>query len=83
MNQPLDQRSPKYRFWLTVIALVMSGVFAFMGVGIFSLGQGLASAPENIDPDATILTFNFIGTIVLAMTPACLLLAYMLRPGGK
>ncbi len=83
MNEPLDQRSPKYRFWLTAIALVMSGVFAFIGLGSFSLGQGLASAPENIDPDATILTFNFIGYILIAMVPACLLLAYMLRPGGK
>lgn len=83
MNQPLDQRSPKYRFWLTVIALVMSGIFAFMGVGCFSLGQALAAAPENIDPDVTILTFNFIGSILLIMVPACLLLAYMLRPGGK
>ena len=83
MNQPLHQRSPKYRFWLTVIALVMSGVFALMGLGIFSLGQALAAAPENIDPDATILTFNFIGSILIAMVPACLLLAYILRPGGK
>jgi len=83
MNQPLDQRSPKYRFWLTVIAMVMSGVFAFMGLGSFSLGQGLASAPENIDPDATVLTFNFIGSVLLLMVPACLLLAYMLRPSGK
>ena len=83
MNQPLDQRSPKYRFWLTVIALVMSVVFALMGLGSFSLGQGLASAPENIDPDVTILTFNFIGYILVAMAPACLWLAYLLRPGGN
>ena len=83
MNQPLDQRSPKYRFWVTVIALVMSGFFALMGLGSFSLGQALAAAPENIDPDVTILTFNFIGAILLVMTPACLLLAYMLRPDGK
>ncbi len=83
MNEQLDQKSPKYRFWLTAIALVLSGFFGFVGLGAFSAGQGLAANPENIDPAATILTFNFIGSILLAMAPACLWLAYMLRPGGK
>lgn len=83
MNEQLDHKSPKYRFWLAAIALIMAGVFALLGLSAFAVGQALAANPENIDPAATILTFNFVGSIVLAMTPASLWIAYMLRPGGK
>lgn len=80
MNDALNQKSPKYRFWLAFTALLMSGFFGSLGLGSFSAGQGLASNPDNIDPAVTILTFNFIGVILLAQAPICLWLAWKLRP---
>lgn len=83
MNEELARKSPRYRFWLAAIALIMSGFFGFLGLGSFSAGQGFASNPDNIDPAVTILTFNFIGIILLAQAPICLWLAWKLRPDGS
>lgn len=81
--QPAPSANGKYRFWLALVALLISILFGILAVGTFAAGQGLAH--EHSDPakvDDTIFLFNMVGTVVLSITVGCLVLAYKLRPGG-
>ncbi len=74
----------KYGFWLAFTALVMSGVFGFMGLGAFSAGDGLemsylASAPAGA-PSKSFLIYDLTGALFLLLTPLCLRLSWKFRP---
>jgi len=79
----LAQRRLKYRFWLAVLALVLAAVFASFALGSFTAGQGLAMQTQNsAQADQTILIFNVLGGVFIALTVGAMWLTYKLRPGG-
>ena len=74
----------KYHFWLAFTALLMSGVFAFLGLGAFSAGDGLemsylTSAPNGA-PEKSFLIYDITGVLFLLLAPICLWLAWKFRP---
>lgn len=74
----------RYRFWLSFMALLVSFLFGFTGLGAFSAGEGLAGdVAAGADHGRVVLTFGIVGTILLTLAPVCLYLAWRFRPGGE
>lgn len=79
----LAKRKLKYHLWLAVLALVLAAFLGSLAVGAFSVGQGLAQeASDPAQAAQTILIFNIVGGLFIALTVCAMSLTYKLRPGG-
>jgi len=82
MNDEMLTTRLKYRFWLAFTLMLMSGVFATLGMGAFAAGRGLAEEGEAGAIDRTILTFDLVGIFLLVMVPVSIWAAYKLFIGA-
>lgn len=79
---PAAPSNDKYRFWLSFTALILSAFFGALAYLSFASGTALSGEMETVDPASTLLRFDIIGGIFIAMVPLSFFTAYRLRPGG-
>lgn len=72
----------KYRFWLSLFSLFMSGIFGALALLGVAAGYGLANELEGGNPTELVFTFKIITAIMITLAPTCIWVAYKMRPGG-
>lgn len=72
----------KYRFWLSLFSLFMSGIFGALALLGVAAGYGLANELEGGDPSELVFTFKVMTAVLITLAPACIWVAYKMRPGG-
>ena len=73
------------RFWLALVALVMSGVFAYLAFAAFfaSATFEMATTSNPLQTDVklpSLRVFDILGWLFLPLAPTCLWFAWKLRP---
>lgn len=80
-QEPID-KTGKYRFFLALTALILSAIFGSLAYLSFASGTALSGEVDGAGVAETLLRFDIVGGIFIAMVPASFFTAYKLRPGG-
>ncbi|WP_417459250.1 hypothetical protein [Kordiimonas sp.] len=75
------RRRDIFRFILVILCLVLAAFLASLALGVLSAG-GAIMAERGLTMDSGFSRYDVLSIGVWALVPACLYLAFRLRPGG-
>lgn len=74
----------RQRFWLALVAMIVSVLFGLLSLSTFATGTGLAMSVANSgggrEAMETLWVYEVLGWLFLVLTPTSLWLAWKLRP---
>lgn len=75
------KRRDIFRFILVILCLLLAAFLASLALGVLSAG-GAIMAERGLTMDSGFSRYDLLSIGVWALVPACLYLAFRLRPGG-
>lgn len=75
------RRRDIFRFILVILCLVLAAFLASLALGVLSAG-GAIMAERGLTMDSGFSRYDLLSIGVWVLVPACLYLAFRLRPGG-